>query len=154
MLQVILKENCSQLPHHNCIVCFSIVHIDDWVFDVDFSYCWFFSFPSDLKKTTVVVESLSYNTTKCTVPENTSLLQDDWVYLFEYCYYENKLSFYSLASLLNVLMSTIKNRRLDVGLVKIKVKFTVFLYDFHSQFKINSTGTTISLLLTTKSFSQ
>ena len=35
-----------------------------------------FSFPSHLKKTTVVVESLSNNTTKCTVPENTSLLQD------------------------------------------------------------------------------
>ena len=29
-----------------------------------------------MKKTTVVVESLSNNTTKCTVPENTSLLQD------------------------------------------------------------------------------
>ena len=29
-----------------------------------------------LKKTTVVVESLSNNTTKYTVPENTSLLQD------------------------------------------------------------------------------
>ena len=35
-----------------------------------------FSFPSDLKKTTAVVESLSTNTTKCTVPENSSLLQD------------------------------------------------------------------------------
>ena len=35
-----------------------------------------FSFPSDLKKTTVVVESLSNNTTKCTVPDNTSLLQE------------------------------------------------------------------------------
>ena len=33
-------------------------------------------YPSDLKKTTVVVESLSTNTTRCTVPENTSLLQD------------------------------------------------------------------------------
>ena len=29
-----------------------------------------------LSTTTVVVESLSNNTTKCTVPENTSLLQD------------------------------------------------------------------------------
>ena len=28
------------------------------------------------KKTTTVVESLSTNTTRCTVPENTSLLQD------------------------------------------------------------------------------
>ena len=33
-------------------------------------------FPSDLKKTTVVVESLSSNTTKCSVPENISILQD------------------------------------------------------------------------------
>ena len=35
-----------------------------------------FSLLSDLKKTTAVVESLSTNTTRCTVPENTSLLQD------------------------------------------------------------------------------
>ena len=35
-----------------------------------------FNFPLDLKKTTVVVESLSSNTTKCSVPENISILQD------------------------------------------------------------------------------
>ena len=35
-----------------------------------------FQYPLDLKKTTVVVESLSTNTTRCTVPDNTSLLQD------------------------------------------------------------------------------
>ena len=35
-----------------------------------------FQYHSDLKKTTVVVESLSTDATRCTVPENTSLLQD------------------------------------------------------------------------------
>ena len=35
--------------------------------------CLLFSFPSDLKKTTVVVESLSNITTKCTVPEKYQL---------------------------------------------------------------------------------
>ena len=37
-----------------------------------------FSILSDLKKTTAVVESLSTTSTKCSVTEITSLLQDLW----------------------------------------------------------------------------
>ena len=38
--------------------------------------CLHFSIPSDLKKTTAVVESLSTTSTRCSVTEITSLLQD------------------------------------------------------------------------------
>ena len=74
---------------HVCIYIYKHMYMQT-TFNVDFSYYWlnlevwetvweiyikFYYKSMGLKKTTVVVESLSTNTTRCTVPENTSLLK-------------------------------------------------------------------------------
>ena len=50
------------------------------------------SFPSDLKKTTAVVESMSTISTRCSVTEITSLLQDIiWTFLLLQMHYQNNI---------------------------------------------------------------